>query len=149
MTNIYMAGCKVFFDTGAFIALSFKKDCNHEPAAKILKSIVNKGVRQVTTNLIVAETYTFLRYNVNYATAVSFLNIQKSAESAGKLEVIYATAGIEIDAAKLLQKYHDQDLSYADAVSLAILARNTEIKDVFAFDGHFYLSGRNIIPASY
>ena len=147
MTNIYMAGRKVFLDTGAFIALSFKKDRNHEPAVKILRDIVKKGIHQVTTNFIIAETYTFLRYNINYATAISFLNIQKSAESAGKLEVIYATASIEINAAELLQKYHDQDLSYTDAVSLAILAQNNEIKDVFTFDGHFYLSGCNIIPA--
>ena len=81
-------GGRVVFEKALLICKDFKRYCQ-------------KDIRQVTTNLIVAETYTFLRYSINYATAISLLNIQKSAESTGKLEVIYATAGTEINAVKL------------------------------------------------
>jgi len=148
MISIYMTGRKVFLDTGAFIALAFRRDQNHEKAVKIFQAVMAKNADIVTTNLIVAETYTFLRYNINYHTAIGFLKSLKQAEQASMIKIIYATPEIEKEALKILEKYCDQSISYPDAVSFAVLAQESDIKDVFTFDEHFYLTSRNVLNLS-
>jgi len=69
----------------------------------------------------------------------------KNAEAIEKIEVIYATSEIEREALQILRKYSDQALSYVDAVSFAILVRNPELKDIFAFNGHFHLLKKNLL----
>ena len=145
MTSIYTKNRKIFFDTGAFIALAFKRDQYHELAQSILKSIGNNCF-QVTTNLIVSETYTYLRYHVNHDTAMNTVKAIRKAEASGYLEVVYSDISFEVRAVEILEKYRDQDISYVDAVSFAVLEKKPELIDVFAFDGHFsYIAGKNII----
>lgn len=146
MTSIYITGSKVFIDTGAFIAMAFKKDSKHGAAKKIFEEIGNK-YPQITTNMVISEAYTFLRYEVNYHTAISFLKSVKRAEEYGYLEIIYTNRKIESKAFGLLEKFKDQDLSYTDAVSFAIILQSERIQDIFTFDHHFYITGRNIISA--
>jgi len=145
MTVIYMTGRRVFIDTGAFIAVTYQRDQYHRKAGVILQEIIRNKVIPVTTNLIVAETYSFLRYNVNYPAAIGFLEKIKNAEAIEKIEVIYATSEIEREALQILRKYSDQALSYVDAVSFAVLARNPDLKDIFAFNGHFHLLKKNLL----
>ena len=44
-------------------------------------------------------------------------------------------------------KYKDQDFSYADAVSFAVM-RERDIDRVFAFDHRFLIAGFTLIPTS-
>ena len=132
-------------DTGAFIALTDQRDQYHRKAGVILQEIIGNKAIAVTTNLSVAETYSFLRYNVNYPAAIGFLEKIKNAEALDKIEVIYATSEIEREALPILQKYSGQALSCVDAVSFAVLSRNPGIKDIFAFNGHFHLLKKNIL----
>lgn len=145
MTSIYIAGRKVFVDTSAWIALALKHDAYHEAAKEVLKTMVASRVIQVTSNLVISETYTFIRYNVNYRTALRFLESIKEAENLNFLQVIYSTPEIEREAVRLIKKYSDQAISYVDAVSFAILEQQKDIKDVFTFDRHFSLTSRNIL----
>jgi len=147
MTGTYIAGRKVFVDTGAWIALAVVRDEYHKRARAIFELIVAGGLKQVTSNLIISETYTFLRYHIDYRAAMRFLESIKEAETMGFLHLIYSTPAIEKKAALLLKKYHDQLISYVDAVSFAILEQHSDIQDVFTFDGHFYLISKNVIRA--
>lgn len=144
MINTYITGSKIFIDTGAFIALVFKKDDNHEKAKSIFHEIGNKYL-QITSNLVISETYTYLRYHVNYHTAIGFLRQAKKAENSGFLKVIYSDKKIENRALEILEKYNDQDFSYTDAVSFSIILNDGKIKDVFTFDHHFFIVGCHII----
>ena len=45
-----------------------------------------------------------------------------------------------------LEKYRDQDISFVDALSLTYLELDNSVKDVFTFDHHFHISGKNILP---
>ncbi len=145
MTDIYMAGHKVFVDTGAWIALALRHDANHETAKTVFKAMVAGRVVQVTSNLVISETYTFIRYNVNYRTALRFLESIKEAENTSFLQVVYSTPEIEREALRLIKKYSDQAIPYVDAVSFVILEQQTDIKDVFTFDSHFFLTSKNIL----
>jgi len=52
---------------------------------------------------------------------------------------------IEEEAEDILGKYQDQDFSYSDAVSFAVMKRH-EIHLAFSFDHHFMTAGFKIIP---
>jgi len=59
--------------------------------------------------------------------------------------VIYPDQALCEKARVVLERYRDQKLSYADAVSFAIL-ETLEISDVFGFDSHFYVANCNLHP---
>jgi len=145
MTAISTAGNKVFVDTGAFIALAFRGDQLHFRAVAIHQALLRQGVALFSSNLIIAETYTFLRYNVSYHAALGFLKNLKSAERNGMITIIYATPQLDESALAILEKFCDQDLSFVDAVSFAILEQDRRLQDVFTFDAHFHLIQRNVL----
>jgi len=135
---------KVFVDTGAFIALLDKRDGFHE-AAKAFYLSVSKRASLVTTLLIVAEAYTWLRYHGDFNLALRFLQAVEKASESGILTVIYPDTAICEKGRAVLEKYRDQKLSYTDAVSFAMI-ETLQISDVFGFDSHFYVVKCNLHP---
>lgn len=146
MTNTCMAGNRIFIDSGGFIGLVSKKDSLHHVARSFFGEIVNRKAIQITTNLVLSETYTYLRYHENHHTACRFLENIRYAEKGGFLIIVYSDSLLEEKAFEILKKYSDQDLSYTDAVSFAYLETDRETRDVFSFDSHFYLLDRNVLP---
>lgn len=137
---------KLFIDASGFIALCDKNDAHHEEAAAFYASLT-KDTRLFTTLLVVSETYTWLRYHVGYPASRLFLDVVKEAVSGEWLVLVYPDEALSRSAEAFLHRLRDQDLSYTDAISFAVLkARN--IHDVFSFDRHFYLVKRNLWPGS-
>lgn len=134
---------KVFVDTGAWLALADTSDHLHQTAQKIFALLLRGGSQLVTTNLVVAETYTLIRRRVGHKAAIRFL---QSIRSSPRLERVYINADVELQAEAILQQYADQDFSYVDAVSFAVM-RGRGMKSAFAFDRHFLLTGFLLIPA--
>ncbi|MEW8959054.1 MAG: hypothetical protein AB2448_08080, partial [Moorella sp. (in: firmicutes)] len=92
MKKIYTAAplpakVKIFIDTGAFIALGWEKDPYHEIAVNFYRSHRNKW-RMFTSNYIIAETYTWLRYHTSSLHALSFLETVKKLQSKDRLTLI-------------------------------------------------------------
>ena len=58
---------------------------------------------------------------------------------------IYSDQSLEQDAENILVKYQDQDFSYTDAVSFAVMRRDG-IDRAFSFDRHFVTAGFTIVP---
>ena len=145
MINTYMEGHKLFIDASGFIALISKKDKKHLIANTFFRHIIDEKIIQITTNLVISETYTFLRYQENYHISYRFLETIRRAEKAGFLLIIYSCSTIERKAMDLLEKFNDQELSYTDAVSFACIEIDQDIKDIFTLDKHFYITGRNIV----
>jgi predicted nucleic acid-binding protein len=87
----------VYVDTGAFIALTNKRDQVHDAAAKQFLGLTAERAILVTSNLVVAETATRLGYDVGLHVALAFRNILDAVARNGALTVGYADA--EIDAA--------------------------------------------------
>ena len=146
MINTSMAGNKLFIDTGAFIAVTMESDQDHEVAISFLRKVLKSHIIQITTNLILSETYTFLRYHAHFELALRFIEQAKKAEKKGDLLVVYAEPVLEDKAVNILKKFHDQDISFVDALSIAYLEIDDTVKDIFTFDHHFRISGRNILP---
>lgn len=132
----------VFVDTSAWIALTSKSDQYHDDAVSFYGK--QPGLKLVVSNLVLGETYTWLRYKAGYDQAASFLAaIAKKAEL-DQVVIIYSDAHLEKQAAALLERYRDHRFSLTDAVSFSIMG-DYKIKDAFAYDRHFVIAGFNLV----
>lgn len=134
-----------FLDTGAFCALSDQSDRYHSLATRQFASLVTARVPLVLTNLIVDESYTWLRYRLGHRQACDFLRRVREAESSTPLEVVTVDRHLEEEAVKILERFDDQDLSYTDATSLALIQERRIVR-AFTFDRHFHLVQVEVIP---
>jgi len=135
----------LFIDTGAFIALAHRDDRHHSQVAAFF-SALGSGVRRLTTELVIAESYTWLRYKTGYLSAARFLDSVEGSVDEGYLHVHYPDSALDRRARQVLRRFRDQDLSYTDAVSLALLEDLPRNVAVFGFDHHFTLIGRTLVP---
>jgi predicted nucleic acid-binding protein len=128
---------KVFVDTGAWLALADASDDLHHAARSIYPSVLQPGVRLITTNLVVAESYNLIRRRIGFQASIRFL---QSLRTSPRLERVYSDARLENAAEEWLQWYEDQDFSLVDAVSFAYM-QVEGIGEAFAFDKHFTTAG--------
>ncbi|MDR7522312.1 MAG: PIN domain-containing protein [Armatimonadota bacterium] len=136
------ADARIFVDTGGWIALLSRADAHHAQAAAAWPGILRRFRHLVVTNLVVAESYTFLRHKVGFDAAWTLLD---RLQATPRLELVYADAELEGDARALLRQYRDHAFSYADAVSFATM-KNRGIAYVFGFDRHFLTAGFELVP---
>ena len=133
---------KIFIDASAFIALNDKSDQYFQRASKYLHTELNNlSIDFVTSNLVIAESYTRLLYKTHYHAAFQFLDAMEIIDT----EIIYSNAEIELSAKHYLTKYFNLKLSYTDAVSFAIMTK-FNILSAFSFDKHFEIAGFQLIP---
>lgn len=132
----------VFVDTGAWFALADRDDAHHSKAEALFPSLLKTHRHLTTSNLVVAEAYILIVRNLGHDAAFQFL---ERINGSPRIVRICSTADIERTAEEMLKKYGDQDFSYTDAVSFAIM-RQQRIKKAFAFDRHFQTTGFVRIP---
>ena len=133
---------EVFIDASAWIAVSDRRDKYYGEAEKRYKQLVGDRQTLVTTNLVVAEAYIVIRRTGGHAHAMRFL---RSIRGSARLFKVYSDAELESLAEELLRKYTDQDFSFADAVSFAVMQARG-IQEAFTFDSHFATMGFQMLP---
>jgi predicted nucleic acid-binding protein len=134
---------ELFVDTGAWYALAIPKDPAHARLAGALRERVARGVRGVTTNLVVAETHALLLRRVGRGPAEAFARVVVGPSS------LIGTSTPEREAAALdewIGRFGEQDFSFADAVSFAVMAERG-IREALAQDRHFATAGFVVVPA--
>jgi hypothetical protein len=135
---------EVFVDASAWIAVSDRRDKFHATARDEYRQLLGNRYVFVTTNLVIAETYIVIRRTAGYAQAMRFL---KSLGSSPRLIKIYSDARLESLAETILERHRDQDFSFADAVSFALMQeRGLEL--AFTFDSHFSTMGFQMAPVA-
>jgi len=132
----------VFVDSSAWIALADKDDFYHKDAASHYISIFKNFKTLVTSNLVIAETYIVILKELGHEAAIEFLDRIKTSP---RIMKVYSSENIEAEAERILAKYSDQNFSYTDAVSFAIMNKQ-KIKKAFSFDKHFVTAGFANIP---
>jgi hypothetical protein len=132
----------IFVDTGAWVALADEDDSHHKEAASIFPSILKTHKGLITSNLVVAESYILMLKGLGHSAAMNFLD---RINGSPRIIRIYSTSDIEVEAEEILRKYQDQDFSYTDAVSFAIMKIHA-VKKAFSFDKHFQTMGFARVP---
>lgn len=140
-----MARPKLLVDAWAWIALYNPHDQHHERASAAHPALV-KTYDWVTTNFILAETYTALRRWGSPARAVGFGRRIQTIAATGALEVITLAPELESRAWQLFERYDTvSDLSYTDCTTFAVMQWH-DITVAFTGDAHFHMLGFNTKP---
>jgi uncharacterized protein len=132
----------IFVDTGAWFALADEDDIHHKDASSIFPVLLKTSKRLLTSNLVIAESYVLILKELGHNAAIDFL---KGINGSPRIIRIHSTSDMEQEAEAILTKYTDQDFSYTDAVSFAIMNKQN-IKKAFSFDKHFQTMGFVKIP---
>lgn len=136
---------RVFIDTSAWIDLMNSNERHHIAAVNFHKSLTPMTLR-ITTWGIVSETYTWIRYYIGYREAYRWLTLKDSLEDQAFLQVVCPDHQMEIGVRKVISRFQDQQLSYVDAFSLALIQSRPDIDAIFAFDHHMSLAGIPVLP---
>jgi len=133
----------VFVDTGGHYALAAPEDPNHDEAVALIRTLAHGRFRLYTTHLIIAETHTLLRSRLrnrgrDHALSVARDTVAGIHRSTITIEPI--TAEDARQAVETLFAFPDQELSYTDAASFAVM-RRLGISYVLAFDDDFAVAG--------
>ncbi len=131
----------IFIDTGAFLARYLARDQCHQEAIRLWQDLEKSKKLIYTSNFVIDETITLLARKANYNFAV---DKAKTIYSSTRLNIIRADDRLELMAVRLFEKYADQNVSFTDCVSFAIMRQNG-IDDVLGFDKHFEYAGFNLL----
>jgi predicted nucleic acid-binding protein len=133
----------VYVDSGAFIALLRTKDRDHARVAAHLAHLRKARDRLVTSDAVVAETATRLRYDVGLRGALAF---RRFLDAAGRdLVVHHSSPRVRAAAFDVMAKYADLRLSFPDCIG-AVVASASHADTVFGLDDDFRVLGFALEP---
>ncbi|MBI4730428.1 MAG: PIN domain-containing protein [Acidobacteria bacterium] len=123
-----------FVDTSFWIALRFRRDERHPDA----RSLWEAGTGSLlTSDLILGETWTFLRRRAGHRHALEFL---EAAASLPALTVRHVDEDLVSEAWRWLRRHDERPYSFVDATSFATM-RRLRLREALAFDGDFAAAG--------
>ena len=134
----------IFVDSGAWIALSNQRDQNHTDAVTIYADLKRQRARFLTTDYVLDETITRLRYDVSHSVAVQFLDFIERAEKIDGLTVTEIDKTLLQEAKRLFRQYDSAKLSFTDCTSFAVCQKHN-ISETYAFDDHFAMMGITVL----
>jgi len=124
-------------DTGAWYAIADRSDRHHEKARRFYLAEAPRG-RLLTTDLILAETWTLISAHLGRDAALKFWSTLRATRIP-----IHTLDPTDLESAwRIAEAFPDQTFSLTDCTSFAIMER-LGVTDAFAFDRHFliYRSG--------
>lgn len=127
----------VFVDTSAWYALVRTQAAEHRVAVEAFERLAAERRRLVTTNHVIAESYTLVLVRAGHAAAQTFLRRVRASPVLARLHVPEAW---EEAAEEMLTQFDDQPFSYVDATSF-IAMRRLGLSEAFAYDRHFATAG--------
>ncbi len=137
-----MPSGQVFVDTSAWIALVDKSERRHKDVAAAYKKLLTGTQVLITSDLVLAESHILVRRTLGYSAAETFL---ESTNTSPSIEIIFLDDALEQVAKELLKKFRDQELSFTDAASFAIM-KARRIHRTLTLDQHFKLAGFTMLP---
>jgi len=128
-----------FADTGRWVAWALPGDARHHDALGMLATL-GRSEQVLTSNLVVGETWTFLRRRDSHRTAVAFLDRVDALVKADRLVVHKVAEDQEAAAWEWLRKHDERVYSYVDAASFRVM-RDRRLREALAFDQDFAAAG--------
>ena len=128
-----------FADTGWWVAWTLPGDGRHADALGMLDA-VGRAEQTLTTNLVVGETWTFLRRKDSHRTALAFLDRLRALRGTGRLSVHRVTEEQEDGAWEWLRRHDERVYSFVDATSFRVM-RDRRLREALAFDQDFAAAG--------
>ncbi len=132
----------IFVDTGAFLARYLSKDQFHARSTRAWKTLERTRTALCTSSFVLDETFTLLARRASY----EFAAARAEAVYASKvLTILRPDSADEAAALSLFRKLADQEVSFTDCVSFALMKRH-RLSRAFTFDRHFGTAGFTVWP---
>ena len=109
----------IFVDSGAWIALMNQDDQHHDDTEAIYNDLVQQNAQFLTTDYVIDETVTRLRYDLHHSAAVQFLDFIKR-NKADALTVVEIDSTLFQEAERLFRQYDSARLSFTDCTSFVV-----------------------------
>jgi len=130
---------RVFVDTSAWYALADRKDPDHASAAQALG---RWSGRLVTSNFVLDESATLIRFRLGLAAARTFGETLLDGSAA---RLVSITRRDERRAWEIFTGFRDQSFSYTDCTSFALMER-LKLEAAVALDQDFRAFGVECLP---
>lgn len=91
----------------------------------------------LTSDLVIGETWTFLRRRAGHRRALAFL---EAAEALPTLTIRHVDEDLVAEAWRWLRRHDERPYSFVDATSFAMM-RRLRMREALAFDGDFASAG--------
>lgn len=137
---------RVFVDTGAWIGIAVARDQVHEAAAAYARHLAAGNAPLLTTNYVLAEAYTRIRYDDGHAKALAFDALIQEMTRRRQLSIGWVTPAVHEEALVLFRRYADHEFSIVDCASF-VVARRHKVREVFGFDSDFAAMGFILRPS--
>lgn len=128
-----------FADTSWWVAWSLPGDRRHAEALAVLAHLASSE-QVLTTNLVLGETWTFLRRKDGHRSGLAFLDRIGALEGQSKLAVHRVSDDQEDKAWAWLRKHDERSYSFVDATSFQVM-RDRRLRQALAFDEDFAAAG--------
>lgn len=128
-----------FADTSWWVAWALPGDARHDAALGMLAAL-GPSEQVLTTNLVVGESWTFLRRRDGHRSALALLDRLDLLTEAGRLAVHRVTEQQEAAAWEWLRTRDEREYSFVDATSFRVM-RDRRLREALAFDQDFAAAG--------
>src|SRR3990172_7619930 len=135
----------VFVDTWAWFALMDLDNADHEIAQLANEELFQRGATFCTTNYVLSEAVTLIRYKLNHSAALRFRRKTDQMVADGALTVMRVSEKQEVAAGEIFDRYRDVVLSFVDCTSFVVM-RELGLTEAFTGDSHFSMMGFSLIP---
>ncbi len=109
-------------------------------AQETLDTLLAQRYIFVTTDFVLDETLTLIRYHLSNAAAVQFWYLLWDLVDGGLVRLVQIGATEERASWEIFETYADQDFSFTDCTSFAVM-RDLGLTHVFSADHHFAITG--------
>ena len=133
----------LMLDAGPLIALYTLDDLRGKLVKQFLTQYAVEKYPVCVTYLIIAEVQKRLLYDVGRGQASQFLHDSLD----GSINIVSIDNTDHALTKEILERFNDQNISFADAASMAIMKRLGIFK-VMSYDFHFSLMGFEVISPS-
>ena len=134
----------IFVDSGGWIALFNARDQHHTDARAIYSELGQQQAKILTTDCVIDESITRLRYDAGYPSANRFLETIERAEGTNDLVVARIDGSAFEQAKRVFRQYSSERLSFTDCTSF-VVCQTYGISAAFAFDRHFPIMGITLL----
>lgn len=130
----------VFVDTGGWIAVSVASDSLHQVAQIYYEDLLSRRVPLFTSNFVLDETITRIRYDIGHPAACRFWDLYEQAEKQHLVTTLWVDTAVTQEALQIFRQYSDQRFSFTDCTSFVLMKLHS-ITEAFSFDSHFEVVG--------
>ena len=128
----------VFVDASAWVAITNRRDQNHNESLRIYRRLLGSSTQLVTTTWTAYEALTIVKFRLGVSQAE---RLWQRIITRAIVELVAIDEKIERDALDLFWRYRDKTWGVVDCSSLVVMEAIGS-RSAFAYDEHFVEASR-------